>query len=117
MNRIAIMFPLNEHGKHEGLPDMMWEEWNMVAHDYDYNANRVVVYLSHPNFPEYQTGESHYHYSHEDARRISPLLFTDTNPLLYRKFYHGKGWTKEMVYDFRDGFYRRKVYNKYPIIY
>lgn len=55
-----------------------------VIYSWDYNA--IKLYLIHPEFDPVDEGCASPCFSLDDARRRYPFLFTDTNPILYRKF-------------------------------
>ena len=55
-----------------------------AMHDYAYDA--IILKLTHPEFDVVSEGCMMPFYHIDEARKRYPFLFTDTNPILYRKF-------------------------------
>ena len=61
-------------------------EINLLGATRSFERSVLMFKLTHPEFDEVSEGCVTPEYFIKDARRRYPFLFTDTNPLLYRKF-------------------------------
>ena len=59
---------------------------------YDWNYGGFVLYVQHQEFDVVGECEQCPFFVYSEARRRYPFLFTNTNPLLYRKFKFLPGW-------------------------
>jgi hypothetical protein len=95
MNRICLIFDLNDDGSLPEIPEMFgYPAVKVIADDVDFDTNTLRLYMSHPYFPEFMG--SHEHIRYDTARKRFPWLFTNTNPLLYKKFRRDISWTKQV---------------------
>ena len=61
-------------------------EINLLGARESWSHDAIVLKLTHPEFDEVSEGCVMPYYYIGEARSRYPFLFTDTNPLLYRKF-------------------------------
>ena len=52
----------------------------------------VLIRFVHPEFPDTMQGEEYLQYSYDRMKKLFPYIFTDTNPLLYRRYYISRSW-------------------------
>ena len=68
------------------------DNFNIVKEKIDFKTDIRMYKLTHMEFPTVREGEQYEEYWLEDARKKFPYLFVNTNPLLYRRFYHKDSW-------------------------
>ena len=52
----------------------------------DFHMDGIKVFLLHPEFDKLAEAEENPMYHLHEAKKRHPFLFTDTNPILWRKF-------------------------------
>ena len=116
MNRICLIFDLLKDGSYPELPYMFLRHTaedkyfisnvKLIGRHVDFDTNTLRLFLSHPFFPELMGCCVRIGYN--SAKLRYPFLFTDTNPLLYKKFGTDISWTKQTDF-ISDGVSMRRV--------
>ena len=62
------------------------KEAHLLGAIYSWEFNAIKLFIYNPEFPVVPQGEACPIYYYNDAKKIFPYLFAETNPILYRKF-------------------------------
>jgi len=82
---ISFKMPLSEI-KLDDFCFLNQKEAHLLMVQYNWLAMCIEIYIYNPELPEVQSGFICPVYYLQDARLKFPYLFSDTNPILYRRF-------------------------------